>query len=80
MRKFFTAVSLCPLPFVLCSSVEAQQAKTIYRLGYISNRAEMGPNEQALREALRELGYIEGGKPRSSSGDLRADNWTGTLK
>jgi hypothetical protein len=41
-------------------TAEAQQAKKIYRLGFISNRAEMGPNEEAFRRGLRDLGYIEG--------------------
>ena len=39
---------------------EAQQAKKVYRIGYITNRTEMGPNEEAFRRGLRELGYIEG--------------------
>jgi putative ABC transport system substrate-binding protein len=38
---------------------DAQQKK-IYHIGYISNRKEFGPNEDALRQGLRELGYIEG--------------------
>jgi ABC-type uncharacterized transport system substrate-binding protein len=41
-------------------TAEAQQAKKIYRLGFLSNRAEIGPNEEAFRRGLRELGYAEG--------------------
>jgi ABC-type uncharacterized transport system substrate-binding protein len=39
---------------------EAQQAKKVYRIGYIANRTEIGPNEEAFQRGLRELGYIEG--------------------
>ena len=40
--------------------VEAQQPKKVYRIGYITNRTEIGPNEEAFRRGLREFGYIEG--------------------
>jgi putative ABC transport system substrate-binding protein len=41
-------------------TVEAQQAKKVYRIGYITNRTGIGPYEEAFRRRLRELGYIEG--------------------
>ena len=39
---------------------EAQQPNKIYRIGYISNRTEIGSNDEAFRRGLRELGYAEG--------------------
>jgi putative tryptophan/tyrosine transport system substrate-binding protein len=53
-------IALGALLFALCASAEAQQPKKVYRIGYITNRTEIGPNEEAFRRGLRELGYIEG--------------------
>jgi putative ABC transport system substrate-binding protein len=41
--------------------VEAQQPKKIFRIGYLSgiNRASESTRAEAIRLALRELGYIE---------------------
>jgi len=46
----------------LCASAEAQQPKNVHRLGYLSNfdPATDSARSQAIRQALRELGYIEG--------------------
>jgi putative tryptophan/tyrosine transport system substrate-binding protein len=50
--------------FALCSSAEAQQPKKIFRIAYISGSdagteaARTGP----FRQALRDLGYVEGQK------------------
>jgi putative tryptophan/tyrosine transport system substrate-binding protein len=62
--------------FALCVSAYAQQATKIRRVGYLAS-AGLAPSE-ALRQALRDLGYIEGkniafefrasaGKPEQSS-------------
>ena len=59
MKKKITGFTLCALLFALCTA-EAQQPKKVYRIGYITNRTEIGPNEEAFRRGLRELGYIEG--------------------
>ena len=54
------------LPVLLLASfnlAEAQQPKKIPRIGYISgtgNETNQGPYVEALRQGLRELGYIEG--------------------
>jgi len=40
--------------------IEAQQLKKVYRIGYMSHGPGIGPNEEPFRQALRELGYIEG--------------------
>ncbi len=40
---------------------EAQQAGKVYRIGYLSTgRGRIGPRQEALRQALRDLGYVEG--------------------
>src|SRR5262245_2527513 len=56
------SVALCVLLFVLCSSVNAQQAKKVYRLGYLSSVDPVTdtPRSNGIRRALRDLGYIEG--------------------
>ncbi len=41
-------------------AASAQESQRVYRLGYISNRNAIGANEEALRQGLRDLGYIEG--------------------
>jgi putative ABC transport system substrate-binding protein len=41
-------------------AVEAQQAGKVYRIGYLSPRAGSEAREEAFREALRQLGYVEG--------------------
>ena len=50
------------LLFALCFSVDAQQPKKIPRIGYVSGTDDLndpGP-EEAFRQGLRDLGYIEG--------------------
>jgi putative ABC transport system substrate-binding protein len=57
------AYALCALLFELCVSAQAQQPTRIPRIGYISgtgNQTDQGPYVAALRQGLRELGYIEG--------------------
>ena len=53
-----TALALCAL---LCSA-EAQQPKKVPRIGYLSasDPASESTRAEAIRLALRELGYIEG--------------------
>jgi putative ABC transport system substrate-binding protein len=48
--------------FALCSFAEAQQPKKIARIGYLSSFdvTNESTRSEALRGALRELGYIEG--------------------
>jgi putative ABC transport system substrate-binding protein len=49
--------------FALCSLAEAQQAAKIPRIGYVSgtgNAANQGPYVEALRQGLRDLGYVDG--------------------
>jgi ABC-type uncharacterized transport system substrate-binding protein len=53
-RKIF-ALTLSAMVFSLCVSVEAQQPKKVFRIGYLSQNDRF----EAIRVALRELGYIE---------------------
>jgi putative tryptophan/tyrosine transport system substrate-binding protein len=56
-----TILTLCAMLFALCSPAEAQQPKKVPRLGYLSNTdAATDTRAEAIRLALRELGYIEG--------------------
>ena len=63
--KFLTAnkivftLALCTMLFALCTSVEAQQPKNVHRIGYQSAGTSAG-REEAFRQGLRELGYVEG--------------------
>jgi putative ABC transport system substrate-binding protein len=62
MKKRVTVITLCALLFALCSSAAAQQPKKVFRIGYLSalDPARESARSEAIRLALRELGYIEG--------------------
>src|SRR5262245_23334693 len=62
MKKKITVLTLCALLFALCLSAEAQQPKKVSRIGYLSNTdpATESTRLDAIRGALRELGYVEG--------------------
>src|SRR5512143_2103989 len=60
VTKAIISFALCALLFALSVPVEAQQPKKIYRIGYISSGPGIEVREEAFRQALRELGYIEG--------------------
>ena len=40
--------------------VHAQQATRVYRIGYLSAGSGRGPIDEAVRQDLRERGYIDG--------------------
>ena len=62
MKKKITFFALCSMLSVLCSHAAAQQAKKVSRIGYLSVLDPAGESSraEAIRLALRELGYIEG--------------------
>jgi ABC-type uncharacterized transport system substrate-binding protein len=62
VRNLNSAIMLCAMLFALCSSAEAQQAKKVPRIGYLSSSdaASDSTRAEAIRLALRERGYIEG--------------------
>jgi hypothetical protein len=57
------ALALCAMLFVLCFPAEAQPPSKIPRIGYVSgtgSASNPGPYVEALRQGLRDLGYVEG--------------------
>ena len=58
----FAGVALCALLSALCGSAEAQQPARIHRIGILSpvSGSFFSAREEALRQRLRELGYVEG--------------------
>jgi putative tryptophan/tyrosine transport system substrate-binding protein len=62
MIKTMPLFALCFLLLALCSSAQAQQPKKIPRIGYLSSNdsASESTRAEAIQQALRALGYIEG--------------------
>ena len=60
-RKIFALV-LSALLFALCVPVSAQQPKKVFRIGYLGSLdpTSESARAEAIRLALRDLGYIEG--------------------
>src|SRR5262245_11871487 len=59
MKKKITIFILYAMLFALGFSAEAQQPKKVPRIGFLSTGSP-GPNFEAFRLGLRDLGYIEG--------------------
>jgi putative ABC transport system substrate-binding protein len=63
MRNKILYLALGALLLALGVSVEAQQPVKIPRIGYLSATGEAnnpGPQVEAFRQGLRDLGYVEG--------------------
>src|ERR1700745_3323392 len=63
MNRKITGLALCAVLCALCFLAEAQQTAKIPRIGYVSgtgNASNPGPNVEAFRQGLRDLGYVEG--------------------
>ena len=62
MHKKITRRAFCSMLLALPFPARAQQPKKVPRIGYLSNRdpASESARAEAIRLALRELGYIEG--------------------
>ena len=62
MRRNVYGLILCAMLVTLCSSAAAQQPKKVPRIGYLSTRdpATESTRSEAIRLALRQLGYVEG--------------------
>jgi putative tryptophan/tyrosine transport system substrate-binding protein len=60
-KKIF-CLGLCAMLFALSYSAAAQQPKKVFRIGYLSalDPATDSARAEAIRQALRERGYIEG--------------------
>jgi putative ABC transport system substrate-binding protein len=61
-RRTIVCLILCAGIIVLCVPANAQQPKKVARIGYLSSQdpARESIRSEAIRLALRELGYIEG--------------------
>jgi putative ABC transport system substrate-binding protein len=62
MNRKITVLTLWAMLFALCSSAEAQQPTKIPRIGFLSPAfpSTNPARREALRQGLRELGYVEG--------------------
>jgi putative ABC transport system substrate-binding protein len=63
MKKKITVLTLCAMLFALCSSAEAQQAKKVARIGFLSGGSATTTSParyEVFRQGLGELGYVEG--------------------
>jgi putative tryptophan/tyrosine transport system substrate-binding protein len=61
LNRKFSYLALVAMLFALCASAEAQQAKKIPRIGFLS-ASSPGPDPriEGFRQGLRELAYVEG--------------------
>jgi putative ABC transport system substrate-binding protein len=61
-NKFIGVVALSAMLFAVCESSAAQQARKVFRIGYLSatDPATDSHRSGGICHALRELGYIEG--------------------
>jgi putative ABC transport system substrate-binding protein len=62
MKRIFIRLALCAMLFALCFSASAQQPAKILRIGNLSagSPANNPHRFEAVRQGLRELGYVEG--------------------
>ena len=61
MSQKVIGIAFSAFLIVLCFSAEAQQPKKVSRIGYLtSTSARLSVRTEAVRQALRDLGYLEG--------------------
>jgi putative tryptophan/tyrosine transport system substrate-binding protein len=60
MIKTAIVFTLRAMLLALCLPVEAQQQTKIPRVGFVTGGSNRGPQVEAFRQGLRDLGYIEG--------------------
>ena len=62
MNQRISALALGTMLFALCVSAQAQQPNKVFRVGYLSvlDAVRESGRAEAIRQALRELGYIDG--------------------
>jgi len=60
MKKKIMVLTLCAMLLALCLSAEAQQPTKIPRIGYLMGGSLNSVRSEALRQGLREFGYVEG--------------------
>jgi putative ABC transport system substrate-binding protein len=54
--RLLMMLALCGAPAI----AEAQQSTKVRRIGYLTSASGLGPREEAFRQGLRGLGYVEG--------------------
>jgi putative ABC transport system substrate-binding protein len=61
MKKQLLALTLGAMLFAFCASVEAQQPRKIFRIGFLgaASAAANSARVEAFRQGLRDLGYVE---------------------
>ena len=63
MKKSILRVAFCAVLWALLialgGSVDAQQTKKVYRVGYLSPRLGIEARGEAFRQSMRDLGYVE---------------------
>jgi putative tryptophan/tyrosine transport system substrate-binding protein len=60
MKKKITVLTLLIMLFALCVPAEAQQPAKIPRLGYFTLSAGPSDRDEAFKQGLRELGWVDG--------------------
>jgi putative tryptophan/tyrosine transport system substrate-binding protein len=60
MTKHIILFAVCSILLVTCSAVDAQPAKKIPRIGYFSLSAGPSERDEAFKQELRELGWVDG--------------------
>ena len=63
MTRQLFCLALCALLFAFCFPLQAQEAKKVPRVGYVrvvGGPSPPGPNVEAFRQGLQNLGYVEG--------------------
>src|SRR5262245_23507597 len=62
MKKKITVLTLCAIPFALCSFAHTQQTGKVFRIGYLDNSTASGNAVliDAFRQEMSKLGWIEG--------------------
>jgi putative tryptophan/tyrosine transport system substrate-binding protein len=53
-------ITLSALLLAFCLSAQAQQPTRILRIGFVTGGSTQGPQVEAFRQGLRDLGYVEG--------------------
>jgi putative tryptophan/tyrosine transport system substrate-binding protein len=60
MRKKITTLTLCAMLLGLCVLAQAQETKTVPRIGFLTNTKVENPSIEPFRRGLQDLGYTEG--------------------
>lgn len=60
MNKKTFSVVVCAFYLLLALQAEAQQAKKMVRIGYLSLAAKPSPRDEAFVQGLRDLGWVDG--------------------